>query len=104
MSFSTREARVNAAVFKHLANARAIHTPQGGSPGAEVRVILDPARAVVDESGVVITQPVLDVLRVDMPLLAEGDQIAVVGGANYRVRSEMPEGDDAIVTVTLAKV
>lgn len=94
---------MNAAVFKHLANARAIHTPQGGSPGAEVPVILDPARATVDEAGVVFTQPVLDVLAGGFPGVSEGDQITVVGGSVYRVRSVMAEGDEAILTVVLAR-
>lgn len=104
MSFATREARANAAVFKHLANARATLTPAGGSPGSEVPVILDPARGVVDADGAITYQPVLDVQASHWPAVSDGDGVAVVGGASYRVRSVLAEGDSAIVTVTLARL
>ena len=104
-SFAARQARVNGAVFRHLANAMATYTPPGGEASDPVPVIFDPARAEVDQvTGTVINRPVLDVQAVNWPLLDEGGQVAIVDGATYRVRSVMPLGDDDVLTVVLAKV
>lgn len=104
-SFAARQARVNGAVFRHLANAMATYTPVGGEAGDPVPVIFDPARAEVDQvTGTVVNRPVLDVQAASWPLLDEGGQVGIVDGASYRVRSILPLGDDDVLTVVLVKV
>lgn len=101
--FAWLEQRVNRALHKHLTNAIATWTPAGGGDSVDTAVIFDRARGEVDENGVVVHQPTLDLLDVAAwPAVREGDDITI-DGASYVVRSVVPDGDGGLLTITLAR-
>lgn len=92
--FAALESKVNASVFKHLANAEAAFTPAGGGAAIVVDVIFDVAQAVVDpETGVVVTRPGLSMPGAAVPGIAQGYGV-LIAGVDYLVRThpQLAEG------------
>ena len=101
--FARLQQRVNNALRKHLPNATATWTPAGGGAGVDADVIFDEARGVISDQGVVVQQPVLELLDVSLwPGAAEGDAVAI-DGVSYVVRSAVPDGDGEILVIALAR-
>lgn len=97
MSFADVEARVNASVFKKLANA--VATPAIGSP---FDIVFDAAGSVVDDLGVVVQTPMFEVPTVAVASLSDGSDLTI-GGAPYRVRQKLPLDEGLRTRVILAE-
>ena len=109
MSFAAAETRTNASVFKHLANALAVHTPGVGSP-VEFAAVFDPAGGIVDEFGVVSQVPQLTMqpaafstLEDGMALVIRKNDAAQTPIGSYTVRSVVPLAEGGFQRVTLAR-
>jgi hypothetical protein len=90
--FAAREARVNAAAIRHLANALAVYTPFGGSAFPDpVPVIFDAAYITVDEQGVGSSHPAVTINLVNVPTPKQGDTY-VLNGTTYTVVEPMADG------------
>lgn len=84
--FAALEVRVNAAVFKRLANADATLN------GVAVQGIFDAAYALEDVGGgVAVSGPVFTLASSAVPANVAGATL-VVGGVTYKVVEPMPDG------------
>ncbi len=95
--FDSVEARVNASVFKALANATA-----SWSGVDAINVVFDPSGAFVDDVGVLTYQPMFEAPSTSLGALSEGVDI-VVRGENYRVRQVQPLDEGLRTRVVLAR-
>lgn len=108
MSFADVEARANASVFKALANALAVFTPDVGEP-VEFPVVFDAAGQALDEIGVVTVQPQLQMQPAAFSALEEGMTLAIRAdvpdsvGAPYIVRTVAPLDEGGRQRVFLAR-
>lgn len=101
--FARLQQRVNNALRKHLPNATATWTPASGGAGVDADVIFDEARGVISDQGVVVQQPMLELLDVSLwPGVASDDSI-VIDGTEYLVRSAVPDGDGEILVIALVR-
>lgn len=102
MSFAAIEARATASIFKVLANAEAIYTPEEGEP-IIFPIVFDAAMGVIDDLGVQTLAPSFDMQPAAFAGLEEG-LILSIRGNSYRVRSVTPLAEGGYQRVALAKV
>jgi hypothetical protein len=90
--FAAREARVNAATIRHLANALAVYTPAGGVAFLDpVPVIFDAAYVTIDDKGVASSHPAVTIDLVNVPTPKQGDTYEL-NGTTYAVVEPMADG------------
>lgn len=86
MSFAALEARVNASVFKHMANAQAT---VDGNP---VDVIFDGAYVTSDVGmGMANARPAITLATSDVPATPNGKPV-IVNGVTYAIAAHEPDG------------
>ncbi|WP_421885155.1 head-tail joining protein [Methylibium sp.] len=101
--FASVEARVNAAVFRHLPNAVASWVPAGSvAAPVDADVIFDEAADSGVEFETIVQAPTLLVQDTAWLGVGEGDAITI-GIKAFKVRTAEPVGDGRFVSVTLVR-
>lgn len=101
MNFAAAESRMNASVFKCLANAEAQYRSRSGEVLA-FPIVFDAAMGFVDGIGVETLAPGFSVQREVFPALPDG-AILQIRGDSYIVRSAMPQAEGGAIRVQLAR-
>lgn len=101
MNFAAVEARANASVFKHLANATASFYTLSGEVQS-FPVVFDAAMGFVDGIGVETLAPGFTVQWDLLPELP-CDVILEIRGVEYRVRGQIQRAEGGLARVPLAR-
>lgn len=97
-SFAAREQRVNAAAIRHLANAEAIYTPEGGAQLVDpVPVIFDAEYLAVLDGEVSSAGPAATIDATWLPVPPKRGDRLTIRGIDYDAVEAQPDGTGFIV-------